>query len=328
MRPVQKSRKARAVRLLTGAPIPAGVDAVVPEEACDVSRGTVLVLKKVAAGANIRRHGEDAPPGSVIVEKGTRIDARHLAILAASGVFRLAVRRRVRVGLLSVGDELRPAGEELAPGQIHDANEPMLRALLAAAPVDIVALGLQRDDRASLARLFGEMAGKVDILLSSAGVSGSDADHVAAAVADAGGQARIFKLALKPGKPLLAALLGTTPMIGLPGNPVAALVNFMLFARPLINARAGMPAARPRGHPVIAAEPIAHDAGRNDFVPARIVGRTTDGHARVAALRPAGAARLRPLVMADGLIEISADRGSVAAGEMVEFHAFHAAISA
>ena len=116
-------------------------------------------------------------------------------------------------------------------------------------------------------------------------------------------------------------------MVGLPGNPVAALVNFLLFVRPLVNECAGMTAARLRGYPAIAAEPIAHKAGRAEFMPARIIIRAKDGHMQVAALRPSGAARLRPLVLADGLIEIAAERGNVAIGESVEFHAFDANLS-
>ncbi len=245
--------------------------------------------------------------------------------LAASGISSLRTRRRIRVGLLSVGDELRAAGESLGPGQIHDVNGPMLRALLHQPAVEMVDLGLQRDDRAGLASLLHAAAEKVDILVSSGGVSGSDADHVAAAIADAGGAARTFKLALKPGKPLLAGKIGSTPMIGLPGNPVAALVNFMLFARPLLDvcAGAGAAAVRPRGYRALAAQPIAHRAGRAEFAPARIVARTKDGQAQIAVLRPSGAARLHPLVLSDGLVEIDPERRDIATGEAVGFHAFH-----
>lgn len=316
-----------AVRLLTGAPIPPGVEAVIAEESCAVTGSVVRPLKRVSAGTNIRRRGEDVPQGSIVIEAGTRLDARHLAMLAACDIRDVPVRRRVRVGLLSVGDELRRAGEPLAAGQIPDTNGPMLAATLASPSVDLVDFGLQRDDRAGLAALIGDAAGKVDLLVSSAGVSGSDADHVSAAVGDAGGMARPFKLALKPGKPLLTGIVGTTPIVGLPGNPVAALVNFMLFVRPLVAVRAGMRAMRPQGHAAAVAEAIGHREGRAEFIPGRIVGWSGDGCTRVMALRPAGAARLRPLVLADGLIEISACRDDVAAGEMVAFHQFEAAFA-
>ena len=316
----------RAIRLLTGAPIPTGVEAVVPEETCIVSGNTVRI-QKLPRGANIRRQGEDALRGAVVVGQGTRIDARHLAILAASGFSALRARRRVRVGLLSIGDELRVAPERLGPGQIHDVNGPMLKALLQEPAVEIVDLGLQRDDRPRLAGLLREAAGEVDVLVSSGGVSGSDADHVAAAIADAGGTAATYALALKPGKPLLAGRIGATPMIGLPGNPVATLVNFMLFVRPLVRLRAGATASRPRGHQALAAQPIAHRAGRTEFAPARIASWMKDGQAEVGVVRPSGAARLHPLVSADGLVEIGLERGDIAAGEVVGFHAFHAAFS-
>jgi len=315
-----------AVRLLTGAPVPAGVDAVIPEEACVSRGGNVRILKEIALGANIRRRGEDVSEGVAIVAGDTLIDARHMAILAASGVSSVRVRRRVRVALLSIGDELRPPATELAPGQIYDANRPMLTPLLAAT-ADVVDLGLQKDHRRELADLLHGIAQEVDIIVSSAGVSGSDADHVAAAVGDAGGEARTFKVALKPGKPLLAGCVGSIPIIGLPGNPVAALVNFMLFARPLLNARNGIKAQRPRGQAAFVVEPIAHKQGRTEFVPARRTGHGRDGGAEVTALRPAGSARLHPLVLADGLIEIAPERGGVSAGETVEFHTFGTATS-
>ncbi len=181
-----------AVRLLTGAPVSPGVAAVVPEESCSVSGDTVRIRKIRPSGANIRRRGEDVPQGSIIVERGTRLDARHLAILAASGVSEVPVMRRVRVGLLSVGDELRRAGQALSPGQIPDANGPMLAALLASPSIEVVDLGLQRDDRAALAALLGAAASIVDVLVSSAGVSGSDADHMASAIGDAGGTVQTF----------------------------------------------------------------------------------------------------------------------------------------
>ncbi|MBS0220381.1 MAG: hypothetical protein JSR91_06530 [Proteobacteria bacterium] len=140
-------QQGHAVRLLTGAPIPGNVEAVVPEESCVVSGGGVRVLKAVSQGGNIRRQGgEDVPSGAVILRRGERLDARHLAILAASGIRELQTRRRVRVALLSVGGELVPSGEHLQPGGIYDVNGPMLHALIEAASVEAVDLGIQRDN--------------------------------------------------------------------------------------------------------------------------------------------------------------------------------------
>jgi len=320
-------QKGHAVRLLTGAPIPGNVEAVVPEESCIVSADQVRVLKAVSEGANIRRRGEDVPSGAVIVRRDERLDARHLAILAASGIRELQTRRRVRVALLSVGDELVPAGEDLRPGGINDVNGPMLQALLEASSVEVTDLGIQRDNLNELAEVLRNAAARVDVVVSSGGVSGSDADHVAAAIADAGGTARTLKLALKPGKPLLVGRIGSVPVIGLPGNPVAALVNFMLFARPLLSLRAGTTASRPRGYLAYAAEPMVHRVGRTEFVPARIVDRTKDGRARVTLMRPYGAARLNPLVLSDGFVEIGMERGDVAAEEPIAFHAFRTEFS-
>jgi molybdopterin molybdotransferase len=316
--------RGQAVRLLTGAPIPPGVEAVVIQENCSVSDGVVEIRKPVVAGTNIRRRGEDASLGSTIVSPGVMIDARHLAILAASGTTAIRVKRRVRVALLSIGNELRLPGTALSPGQIYDVNGPMLKALLEHPAIELSDLGCHADDRTGLADLFDRAAAGADVVLSSAGISGSDADHVPSAIADAGGHAETLRMAVRPGKPLLVGRIGATPVLALPGNPVAALVNFMLLGRPLILGRAGTVAARPRGSATIAIEPIEHKRGRSAFVPAQLRGRSDNGIETVAPFRATGSARLHPLTLADGFIEIPRNHEAVEAGEIVEFHKFRA----
>lgn len=316
-----------AVRLLTGAAVPPGIAAVVFEERCRLSDGTVAVAGPVPLGANIRREGEDVARGEVVVDAGTVLDARHLALLAAAGVARARVARRVRVAVLSNGDELREPGESLDPGTIHDSNRPMLLALLARPWVEPIDAGLHRDDRDALAGTLDAAAAGADAVVCSGGASGSDADHVLAAIRARGGEACGVRLALKPGKPLVAGRLRGTPILGLPGNPVAAMVNFLLFGRPLLLALAGAAAARPAGEAAVAAEPMSHAAGRREFLPARVVGREPDGRARLAKLGRGGSARLRPLALADGLAEVAPDRAEVAAGDALRFHAFAAAFA-
>lgn len=320
-------RAGSALRLFTGAPVPSDVAGVVLEERCRLSGGRVMVTVPVPAGANIRRRGEDVPEGATIVESGTVLDARHAAILTAAGVSTVAVRRRVRVAVLSNGNELVEAGGSPLDGQIHDANRPMLLALLSRPYVELVDAGCHRDDPDVLARVFAEAAAQADIVVSSGGVAGSDADYVARAVRSAGGAMRRFRLALKPGKPILAGTIGDTPVLGLPGNPVAAMVNFLLFGRPLVARVAGHAADRPEGEAAVTAEPFGHAMGRTEFVPVRVAGRGSDGQPRLAKLGRGGSARLRPLVLADGLAELPAERGDLPSDAGVRFHPFAAAFA-
>ena len=314
----------QAARLFTGAPIPPGVAAVVLEERCELVGSTLTVKVPVPDGANIRRGGEDVPKGSAIVDAGTLLDARHIAILAAAGVANVEVRRPIRVGILSNGNELRYGGAPLDAGQIHDANRPMLLAMLSSPLIEAIDLGCHRDEVQILTDVFRGGARGADVIISSGGVAGSDADHIARAVAAAGGSMRRFRLALKPGKPILAGRIGRTVVLGLPGNPVAAMVNFLLFGRALIGASVGLCVERPRGQAAVTATPFGHALGRTEFVPARIAGRDEMGRPQVEKLGRGGSARLRPLVLADGLAEIPADAGELDVGAPVAFHAFRA----
>jgi molybdopterin molybdotransferase len=230
------------------------------------------------------------------------------------------VRRRVRVGLLSTGSELDRPGAPLRVGAIYDANGPMLRALVANERHEIVDFGCLGDDRPLLSEAFARAAGDVDLIISSGGVSGSPADHVAAAVAEAGGRSELFRLALKPGKPLLAGCIGETPLLGLPGNPGSALVNFYLFGRALLDRLSGLSPIRPRGEQVKISAAIQHARGRTEFVPARIMGCASDGQPYVERIAPAGPARLRALIAADGFLEIPSAIGDLTAGTQVLFH--------
>jgi molybdopterin molybdotransferase len=310
------------VRLLTGAPIPEGVAAVVPEERCRVWRNTVIIDQPVRDGANIRRRGEDVGEGDVIVERGTVLDARHLAILAASGSATVAVRERVRVALLSTGNELRDPSESLELGLIHDANRPMLGAILAKPWIEVNDCGIAPDEPRTLSARIEAALADADLVITSGGARGSDEDHVGPAIVRLGGEVRRHSLALKPGKPLIVGRVGKKIVLALPGNPVAALVNFILFARPLLAALAGAKAVRQSHQIAVCAAPFAHAPGRAEFMPAAIVGRDDFGRVLVEKLVKGGSARLRPLVLADGLIEIPADAGDVHAGAPVAFHPF------
>ncbi|MBN9020502.1 MAG: molybdopterin molybdotransferase MoeA [Rhizobiales bacterium] len=297
------------------------------EERCRLAGTSVTVTVPVPAGANIRRRGEDVPEGARIVEAGTVLDARHAAILTAAGVTTVAVRRRVRVAVLSNGNELVDSSVAPRECQIPDANRPMLLALLEAACVDAIDHGCHPDDPKVLARVFERAASEADVVISSGGVAGSDADHVARAVAAAGGRMRRFRLALKPGKPILAGSIGDTPVLGWPGNPVAAMVNFLVFGRPLVNGIAGSSMMRPVGQAAVAGEPFSHATGRTEFLPVKVTDRLPDGRPRLLRLGCGGSARLRPLVLADGFAELEAASADLEAESTVRFHPFTTAFT-
>jgi molybdopterin molybdotransferase len=311
----------KALKLATGAPVSAGVAAVVMQEHCRVVGGEVFVDGPIAEGANIRRRGEDVELGALLVEAGVLLDARHIAMFAAVGMDTIDVTRRLRVAVLSTGDELRHQGASVAPHEIYDANRPMLMALLHRPWIELIDAGIVRDNATDLASTFRKLAGTVDAVISSGGVGGSQTDHIAAALVAAGGTARPLRVAQRPGKPLVTGTLDGAPFLGLPGNTVAALVDLCLYGLPMLAARAGTIPAWPSGQAAVAQSAVRHAGGRTDFAPATIVGRTSDGR---SIIEPSGRSisGLVPLLAADGLMEIGEERGDVPAGGPVTFHPF------
>ncbi len=307
-----------AVRLLTGARIPEGVRAVAMQESCDIV-GRVIVPPVLAPGENIRRRGEDLETGERMLAAGVRLDPRHLALLAAAGHGTALVRRRPRVALLSSGDELLAPGEVPRASSIHDSNRPMLAALLVAAGAEVVDLGLLPDRRDVIAAALRHRAGACDAVIASGGVSGSEADHLLGALRDAGGEGAWIAVALKPGKPLVFGRLGSARCLFLPGNPVAALVGALLFARSLVDRLHGAPDRPARGLPAVAAAGWSRRPGREEFAPAVVREGIPFSVERIG--RP-GSARLMPLAAADGLVRVGAEAGTVVPGDAVEFFSF------
>ena len=311
--------------ILTGAPVPPDVDAVVMEEKVRITGDSVAFARTPERGMNIRRRGEDVGPGSTILAAGTVVDARHVAILAASGVSRINVRRRIAVGILSTGSELVPLGRPLGPHQIHDSNGPMLSALLCGPALRVTPLGRCRDDRGRLARRLAQMARSYDLLVCSGGVSGSDADHIIASVHDAGGACAKLSLALKPGKPLAIGAIGSMAVLALPGNPFASLVGALLFARPMLQSLAGSYQG-PR--PPVSARTggtFAHRKGRLEFVPVRVAARDERGVPLLEKLGRGGSARLWPLIVADGLACIPSDADDLPPDAPIDYFPFDTA---
>jgi molybdopterin molybdotransferase len=320
--PLPETLPGTVVRLLTGAPVPPGIAAVVMEERAVVEGDALRLAAPIAAGENIRRRGEDVATGAALIPAGTALDARHIALLAAIGDADVLVTRRVRVGLLSTGDELADPGQPIGAAGVYDSNRPMIAALLRSPSIEIVDLGRAADDRDGMTARLADVAGTVDLVVTSGGVSGSDADHCVAAVRAAGGTSTRVSLAVKPGKPFAYGRLGATRVLSLAGNPVAAMVGTLLFARPLARRLSGLTVRPAVGLSARTASPFLHRPGRTEYVPAAVTGRDTDGHLLVEKLGRGGSARLSPLVLADGIAVIPAARGDLPAGDTVEFHPF------
>jgi len=304
--------RGHAIRVLTGAALPDGVDTVVLQEACDVIEANVVFNGPVKPGANTRKAGEDVQPGDLTLHTGRVITPADLALLAATGVSDVTVRRPLRVGVLSTGDELVEVGQVARVGQIFDANRPMLKGLLTRFGHVAVDLGHAPDDRAALRELIDGAVGCVDAILTSGGASAGDEDHVSALLNEAGAMA-LWRIAVKPGRPLALGMWRGVPVFGLPGNPVAAMVCAVIFARPALGVMAGSEWLDPQGFDVSAAFSRTKKPGRREFLRARM----RDGSAEVFSSE--GSGRISGLSWAEGLVELGEDVTEIASGETVRF---------
>ncbi|PSJ23430.1 molybdopterin molybdenumtransferase MoeA [Halomonas sp. ND22Bw] len=239
--------RGHCARIFTGGEIPPGADCVVMQEKVEVAGQRARMPEDVPAGDNLRRRGRDVAAGSVLLDAGRRLDAAALGHLAGQGITEVMVRRRPRIALLSTGDEIVDPGQPLGPGQIYNSNRPMLTTLLQRFGADVVMTAAVPDDAPSTRHLLGEAAEVADVVITTGGVSVGEEDHVRGAV-EALGRLDLWRLALRPGKPLaLGRLPGSGPgnearFVGLPGNPVSSYVGAWLFLRPLMGALLGCPA--------------------------------------------------------------------------------------
>jgi molybdenum cofactor synthesis domain-containing protein len=228
-----------AIRIMTGAPMPDGADAIVMVERTERD-GTDGVIISVAAstGDHVRAAGGDVRAGDQVFDAGTGLSPTHLGVLASLGFVEVPAYPRIRVGVISTGDELREGAGELAPGQIRDSNRPMLLGLVAEAGADAIDLGIGRDDEAAVTTMFRDAAASCDAIITSGGVSVGDYDVVKAVLGQLGAL-EWWQVAIKPAKPLAFGLIDGTPIFGLPGNPVSSHVSFELFARPALRQMMG-----------------------------------------------------------------------------------------
>ncbi len=231
-----------AGRIFTGAQIPQGGNAVVMQEDCELKDGKVLIPAFVKGGNNVRPAGQDITLGEKVFTQGHRLQPQDLGLLASIGVGEVRVKRRLKVAVLSTGDELIEPGEADQPGKIYNSNRYTLRSLLETQSCEIIDLGIVKDDYASTLQALEFAAKNADLILSSGGVSVGEEDHVKAAIS-ALGKLDLWRLAIKPGKPLAFGKVGDVPFIGLPGNPCAVFVTFTIIAKPFIARMQGREAA-------------------------------------------------------------------------------------
>jgi molybdopterin molybdotransferase len=310
-----------AVRIFTGAPMPDGADTVFMQEDVRIDDAGRLVLPPgLKAGANVRPAGEDIALGTAALPAGRRLRPQDIALAAAFGLTQVKVRRRIRVAVFSTGDELVSPGAPRAAAQLFDSNRFMLMAMLARLPCELSDLGILRDDRASLAVGLKQAAGSHDLILTSGGVSTGEEDHVKASVESVGSLV-LWRMAIKPGRPVAMGIIDGTPLIGLPGNPVASFVTFVHVVRPTVLALAGASQQSLVPMPVRAAFSYKKKIARREYVRVNLQ-QGADGVLEAIKFPREGAGLLSSLVETDGLVELGEDVTLVEPGQIVGFLAY------
>jgi len=299
--------------------MPEGTDTVMMQEDCVAAEGEVRLKPGIRKGANRRHAGEDVARGAVALPAGRRLRPADLGLAAALGEDALPVFRRLRVALLSTGDEVREPGTPLPAGAIYDANRVMLSGLLAALGCAVSDLGIRPDREAALADTLAAASEAHDLIVTSGGVSTGEEDHVRAAI-ERHGRLHFWRLAIKPGRPVALGQLRGVPLIGLPGNPVAAALTFAVLARPLILRLAGAIEPPPRHYRVRSGFAYRKKAGRREYLRARLA---AEGDGLVAHKYPKdGAGILSSIVHSEGFVVLDETVKDLAAGAIVDFLPF------
>nr|WP_216665393.1 gephyrin-like molybdotransferase Glp [Pseudoruegeria sp. HB172150] len=307
-----------AIRILTGAMLPDGVDTVVLQEDVTAETARIAFRGPIKPGSNTRKAGEDVPAATVVFKKSRRLEPQDLALLASVGVREVRVHVPLKIGVLSTGDEIRAVGQEAKPHQIFDANRPMLLSLVASWGYRAVDLGHVQDDRHELSVRMNMASEQADVILTTGGASAGEEDHISALLKDTG-TIESWRIAVKPGRPLALGLWRQVPVFGLPGNPVAAYVCTLVFGGPAFRVLAGGDWQEALGYMVPAAFSKSKKPGRREYLRARLNG---DGAAEV--FRSEGSGRISGLSWASGLVEIGDAAQEIRPGDPVRFLPFEA----
>jgi molybdopterin molybdotransferase len=304
-----------AARIFTGAPVPPGADAVVMQEYCAAEGDTVVIHAQPHVGENVRRAGEDVRKDDVVLASGTRLGAAEMGLAASVGLATLPVFRKLKVACFFTGNELVTPGEALAPGQIYNSNRYTLAGLIAGlgcAPID---LGIVPDTLEATEAALARAAREADVVITSGGVSVGEADYVKAAVEKLG-RVEMWKVAMKPGKPLVYGRVGEADFIGLPGNPVSAFVTFGLFVRPFLLKRMGAADVLYRAFSVQADFAWSRSGTRREFLRTRL-----QANGRLALFPNQSSGVLTSCAWADGLVDVPIGE-TIRAGDWVRFIPF------
>ena len=305
-----------AMRILTGAMLPRGADTVVRQEDTRGGGDAVLVVVASPVGTHVRRRGEEVMAGAVVLEAGVRLSPADVAVAAAAGVGSLFVGFRPRVAILATGDEVRPPGADLAAAEVNDAISPMLAGAARDAGADPVLCGIVPDSPEVLRHALASAAASADIVVSSAGVSVGDHDHVREVLAELG-EIALWRVAMRPGKPLLVGRIGSVPFVGLPGNPVSSSVTFELLVRPALLHMQGARDPQRRRLRVRLGEAMSKPPGLETFARARLVESAGDLPVALSS-GGQGSHMLGSLAAADVLLALPAGPASVPEGAVVE----------
>ena len=312
----------QCARIFTGAAMPIGADTVAMQEDCTVRNGEVFIPDGLRTGANCRNAGEDLAEGDTVIAAGQFLRPQDIAALASLGLAEVAVRTRLRVAVMSTGNELSPPGGSISHGQVFDSNGIMLKTLVEAAGGTVTQLGIIPDSPEEISRAISDSARNHDLVLTSGGASRGEEDHILDAL-DALGTRHLWQIAVKPGRPMMFGQIGDCVIIGLPGNPVAAFVCFLLYVRAAMHILGGATYREPVRFPVAAAFEIpGKKPDRREFLRG-FLQTGDDGTLTVSKYAHDGSGLISGLRAADGLIEIDEDVTAVAKGDTVAFIPFN-----
>lgn len=317
---VGKVEAGQCVRITTGAVLPEGADSVVMQEQTEKHEGRIHLSRIPALGENVRRAGEDVRRGDSVLAPGKRITPAELGLMASVGIAEATVRRRVRVAFFSTGDELRGVGEPLAPGDIYDSNRYTLHGMLRRAGVEALDLGVIRDRRDDVRRAFREASQLADVVITSGGVSVGEADFVKQTLEELG-QVGLWRIAMKPGKPLAVGRLGDAHFFGLPGNPVSVMATFYQFVLPALQRLSGAEPEPPLVIRVPCATALQKTAGRLEYQRG-VLATDEQGQLRVSTTGLQGSHVLSSMSRANCFIILPAGSEGAAAGELVQVQPF------
>ena len=313
-----------AVRIFTGAVMPSGLDTVAMQEDVRIERDgeqvAAMIPPGLKQGANRRLAGEDAKEGDVLAKTGTRLRPQEVAAAAATGLDTLSCYAPLKVAIFSTGDEIVPPGGTFAPGKVFDANAPMLEGLVRAAGANPTHLGILPDDADQVTASLRDASRNYHAVILSGGASQGAEDHVVRSL-DALGKRHLWQIAIKPGRPMSFGQIGDSVVLGLPGNPVAVFVCFLIYVRPVLTRLAGGEWPEPHRFPLPAAFAQKKKVGRREFWRARLT-RGAGGQISVAKFPRDGSGLISSLREADGLIEVPEDVADVKEGDIVEFIPF------